>query len=361
MKVNNNHYALIMAGGVGSRFWPMSTSQFPKQFHDVMGSGYTLIQKTFNRLKNVVPSHQIYILTNERYIDLVAEQLPEINLDQIISEPAMRNTAPCILYAALKIKKINPKASLIVAPSDHWIEDEDAFASDIAIAFNKADDQKSLITLGIRPSFPNTGYGYIQYSMVETGPVFPVLQFTEKPDYETAKKFIEAKNYVWNAGIFVWSVQAICNAFEKYQPTMNSLFMNGWNALNTSEEKEFIDFNYKESENISIDYAILEPSNSVCLIEASFDWNDLGSWGSLYDKLDKDEDQNVVINATSMLQNASGNMIRTSKDKLVVVDGLKDYIVVDKEDVLLIFPKEKDQDIKKILSTLKDNFGNTYS
>lgn len=350
-----------MAGGVGSRFWPMSTSQFPKQFHDIMGSGDTLIQKTFSRLSKIVPSNQIYILTNESYIDLVASQLPNIGNDQIISEPAMRNTASCILYAALKIKKINPAASLIVAPSDHWIENEDAFTSDVLVALEKSEDQKSLVTLGIRPTFPNTGYGYIQYDTTDNGPVFPVIQFTEKPDYALAKQFIDAKNYVWNAGIFIWSVQAICAAFEKYQPTMNQLFMKGFDVFNTSEEKHFIATHYKNSENISIDYAILEPSDDVCVLEASFDWNDLGSWGSLYDKLEKDENHNAVINATTLLNNASGNMIRTSTNKLVVVDGLKDYIVVDKENILLIFPKQKDQDIKKILNTLKDNFGPKYS
>jgi len=358
---NKNYYAVLMAGGVGSRFWPISTSENPKQFHDMLGAGSTLIQKTFQRLNKFVPTENILILTNERYNDLVLEQLPMVKQDQVVLEPAMRNTAPCILYASLKIQKMNPDAVMIVAPSDHWIEDEDAFAANVKACFDKCEKEEVLCTLGIKPTFPNTGFGYIEYEKGSTDHLKKVSQFREKPDYETAKDFLAQGNFLWNAGIFMWSATTIVNAFKKYQPKQYNLFEAGISAYNTDNEYSFIKENYEKSENISIDYAILEQSKLIFVLPATFDWNDLGTWGSLYDKLNKDENNNAVVNSSVLSEDAQGNMIRSAKDKVVVVDGLNDYIIVDKAEVLLIYPKTKEQDIKKVLNKVKDKFGDHYA
>ncbi|QCW98926.1 mannose-1-phosphate guanylyltransferase [Aggregatimonas sangjinii] len=359
--MNKNYYAVLMAGGVGSRFWPISTSHYPKQFHDMLGTGDTLIQRTFMRLNKFVPTENILILTNERYNDLVLKQLPLVKQEQVVLEPAMRNTAPCILYAALKIQKMNPDGVMIVAPSDHWIEDEDAFAKDVITCFDKCEKQAVLCTLGIKPSFPNTGFGYIEFEKENSEGLKKVHQFREKPNYETAQRFLAQGNFLWNAGIFMWSVKTIVNAFQSYQPEQYSLFEQGVSCYNTDEESDFIKENYSKAENISIDYAILENSKSIFVLPATFDWNDLGTWGSLYDKLDKDENSNAIVNSKVVAQDASGNMIRSPKGKIVVVDGLKDYIIVDKEEVLLIYPKSKEQDIKQVLNKVKDSFGEQYS
>ena len=349
-----------MAGGVGSRFWPVSTKDFPKQFHDMLGTGDTLIQKTFHRLEDLIPKENIFILTNERYNDLVLEQLPEVEQRQVVLEPAMRNTAPCILYASLKIQKENPEAVMIVAPSDHWIEDEKTFSKNVQQAFDFCAKNNTLMTLGIQPTFPNTGYGYIEYDKSSAKAIKSVNQFREKPDYKTAKEFIAQGNFLWNAGIFMWSVKSVVEAFQNNQPELYDLFENGIGVYNTDFEDDFIRDNYPKAENISVDYAIMEKSSNVCVIAAEFDWNDLGTWGSLYDKLNKDESNNAVVNARTLTEDASGNMIRTETDKIVVIDGLQDYIVVDKEEVLLIFPKSKEQDIKKTLQQVKDKFGEQY-
>ncbi len=357
---NKNYYAILMAGGVGSRFWPVSTQNFPKQFHDMLGTGDTLIQKTFNRLAKLIPEENIFILTNERYNDLVFEQLPSVTKRQVVLEPAMRNTAPCILYASLKIKKENENAVMIVAPSDHWIEDEDAFSNNVQTAFDYCESNDALMTLGIAPTFPNTGYGYIEYNKSSEEDIKPVNQFREKPDYETAKSFLAQGNFLWNAGIFMWSAKSVVAAFQRNQPELYQLFESGYNTYNTALEDDFIRDNYPKAENISVDYALMEKSDNVYVIPATFDWNDLGTWGSLYDKLDKDSNDNAVVNARVLADDASGNMIRSKKDKIVVVDGLKDYIIVDKDEVLLIFPKAKEQDIKKVLQNVKANFGEEY-
>ena len=359
--MNKNYYAVLMAGGVGSRFWPISTTDYPKQFHDMLGTGDTLIQKTFKRLNKFVPKENILILTNERYNDLVLEQLPLVKQNQVVLEPAMRNTAPCILYASLKIQKENPNAVMIVAPSDHWIEDETAFATDVKACFDKCEKESVLCTLGIKPTFPNTGFGYIEFEKGSPAGLKKVNQFREKPDYETAKEFLAQGNFLWNAGIFMWSVKTIVDAFKNYQPSQYELFEKGISIYNTDSEQEFINENYPKAENISIDYAILEQSKSIFVLPATFDWNDLGTWGSLYDKLDKDENSNAVVNSKVLSQDANGNMIRSPKGKIVVVDGLNDYIIVDKEEVLLIYPKSKEQDIKQVLIKVKDKFGNQYT
>ncbi len=351
--MNKNYYAIIMAGGVGSRFWPVSTTEFPKQFHDMLGSGETLIQKTFSRLSKNIPIENILILTNEKYNNLVLEQLPLIKQDQVLLEPAMRNTAPCILYASLKIKKINPNALMVVAPSDHWIENENAFSENLKQCFDFCNSSNSLLTLGIQPTFPNTGFGYIEFDKTDVHPIKKVSQFREKPDYETAKSFLDSGNFLWNGGIFIWSVKSILDAFDRFQPEMNALFMKGFDDYNTEKESAFISDNYAKSENVSIDYAVLEKAENVFVLPATFDWNDLGTWGSLHEKLDKDKNNNAVVNATVLLNNSSSNIISTSKDKLVIIDGLQDFIIVDKDNVLLIYPKSKEQEIKGIVTQLK--------
>ena len=352
--MNKNYYAIIMAGGVGSRFWPVSTTELPKQFHDMLGAGATLIQKTFSRLAKLIPAENILILTNERYNDLVLSQLPMIAPSQVLLEPAMRNTAPCILYASLKIQKQNLKAVMVVAPSDHWIEDENAFAANLKSCFDYCESNDALMTLGIQPTFANTGFGYIEFDKTNENTIKKVNQFREKPDYETAKSFLVQGNFLWNGGIFIWSVKSICNSFQKFQPQMNALFLSGLTSYNAVNEQEFINKNYGLAENISIDYAILEKAKNVFVLPATFDWNDLGTWGQLHEKLDKDENKNGVINAKVVLENASNNIIRSDAAKLIVIDGLHDYIIVDKEDVLLIYPKSKEQDIKRITALAND-------
>ena len=355
--MNKNYYAILMAGGVGSRFWPMSTEDNPKQFHDVLGTGDTLIQKTFYRLIKLIPKENVFIMTNERYKGLVHEQLPILEDRQVVLEPDMRNTAPCILYASMKIQKENPDAVMIVAPSDHWIEDEVKFNQNVKQAFDFCTKNEALLTFGVQPTFPNTGYGYINYDKHSRQSVKLVKKFVEKPDYKTAKTYLDQGNYLWNAGIFIWTARNIVESFKKHQEDMYNLFVEGIKVINTEFEDDFVRDNYGKAENISIDYAIMEKSNNVYVLPVEFDWNDLGTWGSLYDKLDKDENNNVVVNARTLTEDASHNIIRTKSDKIVVVDGLNDYLIIDKDEVLLIFPKQKEQDIKIILQKVKDKFG----
>ncbi|GAK77885.1 mannose-1-phosphate guanylyltransferase [Nonlabens ulvanivorans] len=354
----SNKYAVIMAGGVGSRFWPVSKQSFPKQFHDMLGLGKSLLQMTFTRLQAQIPANNILILTNEAYVDLVKEQLPEVLPENIVAEPAMRNTAPCILLAALKIQKMNPEASMIVAPSDHYIAEEDLFNEGLATTFAFCEQHpQALMTLGIQPTSPNTGYGYIEYNQ-ETTAVKKVNQFREKPNLETAQQFLDAGNFLWNAGIFIWSVDAVVNAFAKAQPTMTQLFTNGMQVLNTEEEVSFLESEYPKAENISVDYAIMENSKEVYVLPARFSWNDLGTWGgSLYDKLDKNEESNAIVNASVTAIESHGNMVRTAPGKKVILQGLEDYIVVDQDDVLMIIPKNAEQEIKEIRNTAMDKYG----
>jgi mannose-1-phosphate guanylyltransferase len=350
--MNKNCYAVLMAGGVGSRFWPVSTTEFPKQFHDMLGSGSTLLQKTFSRLAQLIPAENILILTNDKYNDIVLAQLPEVRQEQVLLEPAMRNTAPCILYAALKIKKQNPNAVMVVAPSDHWIEDERAFTQNLQQCFDFCVQENALLTLGIQPTFPNTGFGYIEFDKQDSNPIKKVNQFREKPDYETAKSFLASGNFLWNGGIFIWSVTSITLAFEAFQPALYQLFLQGWDSYNTQAEQAFIALHYAQADNVSIDYAVMESAPNVYVLPATFDWNDLGTWGSLHEKLDKDAHNNAVVNAKVLLQNTSSNIISTAKDKIVVIDGLHDFIIVDKDNVLLIYPKGKEQEIKGIVAQL---------
>lgn len=349
---NKNYYAIIMAGGIGSRFWPMSTEDYPKQFHDMLGVGKSLIQKTFGRFESLIPSENIFISTNNRYKSLVKEQLEKVTDKQLLLEPAMRNTAPCILYAALKIYNQNPDAVMIIAPSDHWIDDEKTFLSNVEMTFKACQEAPILMTLGIQPNSPNTGYGYIQFENSNSS-IKKVKKFTEKPNLETAKSFIESGDYLWNAGIFIWSAKAIIEAFKNSLPEMFALFSKGNDVYNTDNEAAFIALNYPNAQNISIDYGIMEPSKNVFVLPVDFGWNDLGTWDSLYQKLPKQEQDNAVINAKTIFRESSGNLVRTTKNKLVVIQGLNDFIVVEKEGVLLICPRSKEQEIKQIVAEVK--------
>ena len=358
--MNKNYYAILMAGGIGSRFWPVSTQEFPKQFHDMFGTGDTLIQKTFSRLSQIIPSENILILTNHKYKNLVMDQLPKISEEQVLLEPEMRNTAPCILYAAMKIQKINEDALILVAPSDHWIEDENAFAEDVRRSFDFCSKNDALMTLGIKPTFANTGYGYIEYEKSSTDRIKKVRQFREKPDVTTAEHFIAQGNFLWNAGIFIWSSKSVIKSFKSNQPKLFELFQSGNESYNTERESSFIAENYGKADNISVDYAIMEQSQNVYVLPASFDWNDLGTWVSLYEKMAKDDSGNATVNCHSVLDASSGNMIRTAKGKVVVLEGISDYIIVDKDDVLLIFPKNREQEIKQLRSRVGSEFGDHY-
>ena len=274
--------------------------------------GHTLLQKTFNRLAKLVPEDQILVLTNAKYNGLVKQQLPQIAQKNIVLESAMRNTAPCILLSALKVEKENPDAVMIVAPSDAWIEDEEAFVSDLQKAFNASQEEGVITTLGIQPTFPNTGYGYINYDKGDSAFAKAVKRFTEKPNYEDAQKFVTSGEYLWNAGMFVWSAQTVLNGFKEHLPKMHALFQEGYDVFNTPDEQAFIAINYPKAENISIDYGIMEKHDAVKVVPATFDWNDLGTWGSLYEKLEKDQGRNAVVNAQVLSSNSSGNIIRLS-------------------------------------------------
>ena len=354
--MDNNYYAVIMAGGVGSRFWPVSTQNFPKQFHDMLGKGDSLLQRTFKRLAKIIPSENILIATNQRYKDLVLEQLKGVKERQLLLEPAMRNTAPCILYAALKIQQENPDGVMIVAPSDHWIDDEKTFINNIEISFKACAERDILMTLGIQPSFANTGYGYIQFENNESE-IKKVKQFTEKPELEVAKQFLESGEYLWNAGIFIWSVKSILTAFDKSLPEMMQLFCEGNLVYNTDFEDDFIRTNYGKAEDISIDYGIMQQATNIYVLPVEFGWNDLGTWSSLYEKLPKDKEQNASVNGKTIFRNASGNMVSTQTKKHVIIQGLDDFIVVENDNVLLICPKKDDQNIKQIVASVKKKFG----
>ena len=355
---NTNYYAIIMAGGIGSRFWPVSTQQFPKQFHDMLGTGQSLIQRTFDRINDLVPSKNILIATNEKYERLVLNQIPKASKNQLLLEPAMRNTAPCILYAALKVYNQNPDAVMLVAPSDHWIDDEAEFSRNIQTSFEACSQQDILMTLGIQPNAPNTGYGYIQFESGEKS-IKKVKNFTEKPNLETAEKFVASGAYLWNAGIFVWSAKSILKAFQKSLPEMYSLFQ-ATDVYHTDREIDFIQKTYPQAENISIDFGIMEKATNVHVLPVDFGWNDLGTWGSLYNKLNKDQHNNATVGSQTIFRDAKGNMIRTQSGKRVVIQGLSDYIVVEKEDVLLICPKKDEQDIKQIVADVQETFGEDF-
>ncbi len=357
--MNKNYYAIIMAGGIGSRFWPISRTSHPKQFIDILGTGKTLIQNTYDRFLKVCPKENIYILTNEIYTSLVKKQLPDIADQQILTE---RNTAPCIAYGSFKIESLNPDAAIVVAPSDHLILDEAAFISTIEKSLKTASGNDCLITLGIKPSRPDTGYGYIQYTHQSFhNDFFKVKTFTEKPTLEIAKTFIQSGDFLWNAGIFVWSAKAIVNAFSQYLPEMYEIFAEARPVYNTADEKSRLHKAYLQCTNISIDYGIMEKADNVYVLPSEFGWSDLGTWASIYDLAEKDYVGNAVIPSEKVIMYDSSNcMVNVPGDKLVILQGLHDFIVVEANNTLLICPRSQEQNVKKVVADVKQQFGTKY-
>jgi len=357
-----NYYALIMAGGIGSRFWPISRTAHPKQFIDILGVGKTLIQQTYERFLKIVPEENIFILTNESYIQLVKEQIPSLKDHQILAEPIMRNTAPCIAYGSHKILQINPEASIVVAPSDHLILDVEEFNRSIKKSLVAASNNDCLISLGIKPSRPDTGYGYIQYNTKKIADdFFKVKTFTEKPNYELATTFVQSGDFLWNAGIFVWSVKSIIKAFKKYLPEINDIFKEGDTLYNSSQEQEFVHSAFSQCTNISIDYGIMEKADNVYVLPSEFGWSDLGTWASVYELSEKDYVGNAVIPSEMVIMYDSSNcMVNVPKGKLVIMQGLHHFIVVEENNTLLICPRNQEQEIKQIVGDVKQRFGSEF-
>ena len=358
---NKHHYVAIMAGGIGSRFWPMSRTAYPKQFLDVLNTGKTLIQWTYERYTQFIPAENIYIVTSEEYVSIVEKQLPNLPKENILAEPSKKNTAPCIAYISFKLAQKDPQATFVVAPSDHLILEQENFQKIVEQSLDFVSNIKALATLGIKPTNPNTGYGYIQYEGLEVSKgVYKVKTFTEKPTEEIAESFIASGDFLWNAGIFAWKASTIIAAFEKYQPEMFELFDGEKANFNTASEKKSIQKIYPQCVNISIDIAIMEKADNVYVIPASFGWSDLGTWNSAYDNMEKDYFANAVASDNVIVIDATKCMINAPKDKLVVVQGLDDFIVVDTKDVLLICSKEKEQSIKEYVAEVKRHKGDKY-
>jgi mannose-1-phosphate guanylyltransferase len=359
--MNKHHYAAIMAGGIGSRFWPMSRMNHPKQFLDILGTGKTLIQQTFERYSKVVPQENIYVVTSTEYLSLVKKQLPELTDENILSEPYRKNTAPCIAYTCFKLINKDPKACLIAAPSDNLVLESDEFVKTNLQALNFVDHLNAFVTLGVTPTYPNTGYGYIQHDTLEAAPgIFKVKTFTEKPNLELAKTFIASGDFLWNAGIFFWKVKNILTAFEKYLPEMYEVFAAEKDKFNTSEEASAITEIYPQCSNISIDFGIMEKADNVYVIPASFGWSDLGTWNSAWENMDKDFWGNAVAGKKVVLIDTTKCMVHVPDTKVVVVQGLENFIVVDTKDALLICKKEKEQEIKDYIAEVKKGFGDKY-
>ncbi|MCH5599934.1 mannose-1-phosphate guanylyltransferase [Niabella ginsengisoli] len=342
--MNKNQYVAIMAGGIGSRFWPKSRTNFPKQFLDILGTGKTLIQSTFSRYSKVVPVENIFVVTSEDYTDIVKEQLPDIPVENIVAEPFRKNTAPCIAYIAFKIYEKDPDAVMIAAPADNHIPDEEKFAEVMIKALDFVAHINAITTVGIMPTHPNTGYGYIQHAETEVAPgIYKVKTFTEKPNMELAKTFIESGDFLWNSGIFTWKCKTIINAFEQHLPEVYELFYSEKEKFNTPEEKKMIESVYSQCPSISIDFGIMEKANNVYIIPASFSWSDLGTWNSAHANMEKDYFDNAVAGKDVMVFDTHDCVIHTSNKKLVLVQGLEDYIIVDTEDVLMICKKKKNR------------------
>lgn len=352
-----DNYCVIMAGGIGSRFWPMSTAERPKQFLDVLGIGKSLLQMTFERLLHVAPAENIFIVTNLMYKELVQEQLPMLSDNQILTEPERKNTAPCITYAAAKIHAINPNATLVVAPSDHLIMKEQKFTEIVSTAIATARENDRLVTLGIKPTRPDTGYGYIEF--VEDGDILPgqvkdVKHFTEKPNRELAEIFLKSGNYYWNSGIFVWKSSTILNALQKFKPALHSLFTAESDKYNTPDEQAYVNACFAACEDISIDFAVMENAKNVDVVLATFDWSDLGTWGSLYAHLDKDYNGNAVIGDHVHMINSENCIVNLPNNKLALIQGLHHYIIVESDNMLMILNQHDEQNLKKYMSPMQE-------
>lgn len=340
-----------MAGGIGSRFWPMSTEERPKQFIDVLGVGHTLIQTTLDRFRGVCPMENVWVVTNERYVGLVHEQLPDVPVDHILQEPCRRNTAPCIAYVSWRIKMTDPKANVVVSPSDHIVTNVDEFRRVITSCLKFAGETDAVLTLGMKPTRPETGYGYIQADLTSNSPrnreIYRVDQFKEKPDLETAKHYISEHNFFWNAGIFVWSVETIVNALRVYAPRINNIFERMQNVMGTSQEQETINKVYPDCDNISIDYAVMENAEEIFVFPADFGWSDLGTWGSLLLQSQRDMYGNGLIGKNIHTFECRNCIVHTTQEKKVILQGLDGYIVAEHDDTLLICKLSEEQRIKQ--------------
>lgn len=366
MTKTKHNFCVIMAGGIGARFWPMSRTSHPKQFIDILGTGETLIQQTYKRFKRICPKENIYVVTNELYKDLVREQIPGLELPQILLEPSRRNTAPCIAYANYCILARDPEARIVVAPSDHIILNEDLFLKNILSALEAASEHDWLLTLGIRPSRPDTGYGYIQYVEGKT-PVYPkevhikkVKTFTEKPNLELANTFLQSGDFLWNSGIFIWSLKSIMKAFEYHLEEVDVLFKQGIGKYGAPGEREFISNTYTICKSISIDYGIMESASNVYVLAADFGWSDLGTWGSLYENRPRDNNGNAIVGKNVLTYESANCIVNMPNDKVVVLEGLNDYIVVDSDNVLLICRKTDEQQIRQYVNDVMLEKGEKY-
>ena len=349
-----------MCGGVGSRFWPFSKAAMPKQFIDFFGTGRSLLQTAFDRMQGIVPVDNIILITNEIYEPLIKEQLPEIKDDQILLEPARRNTAPCIAWAAHHIKAINPDARMMVAPSDHLVINVEKFKQSVVDAFDFIEQRDALLTMGIKPSRPETGYGYIQVGEHVDGKFYSVKTFTEKPDEDLARVFLRSGEFFWNSGMFFWSADSILKALDHYAPEVNAAFEQGKQYFGTPQEMDFINAQFEACPSISIDFAIMEKAPNVYVETVDFGWNDLGTWRSLYEHSPKNKDGNVTQNCKALMYNSRNNIVAIKNDKLLVTSGLEGYIVADVDDALLIVPLEEEQKIKLYVNAVKSKFDDKY-
>ncbi len=359
--MNKHHYVAIMAGGIGSRFWPSSRTAYPKQFLDILNTGKSLVQWTFERYTDFIPAENIFVVTSAEYCHIVKEQLPGISDENILAEPSRKNTAPCVAYISFKLLRKDPEALLIVAPSDHLILDNENFRKITLQSLDFVEHIKALVTLGIKPTHPNTGYGYIQHEPLAVADgIYRVKTFTEKPNLELARTFLASGDFLWNAGIFVWKVKNVIKAFEQYQPEMFELFDTEKEHFNTPEEGNAINRIYPLCTNVSIDFAIMEKADNVYVIPSSFGWSDLGTWNSAYDNFEKDYLGNAVSGENVIIIDSTRCMVAAPNEKLLVLQGLDDFIIVDTKDVLLICQKEKEQSIKEYVAEVKRNKGDKY-
>ncbi len=350
-----------MAGGVGSRFWPASRESKPKQFLDILGVGKSLLRLTFERALKVTDADRIFVMTNQTYAGQVAEELPEIQEDQIFLEPSRNNTAPCIALASLKLKKRFGEGICLVAPSDHVIMDTDGFVSQVNRAMDFAAGNDALVTLGIMPVRPDTGYGYIQFDKEEesTG-IHSVERFTEKPDFENAEKFVASGDYLWNSGMFIWSVDSVLKAFERHAKSITDILSEGMDSFFTDKESDFVNAHYPSCDSISVDYALMEPSDNVFVLPSEFGWSDLGTWAALYDEKTKDSAGNVIVGDNVLTNRANNNLIYTQQGKLVVVSGVDDLIIIDEDDVLMILPLKEEQTVKELRGRVSSDGMNQF-
>lgn len=359
-----NNYVGIMAGGAGTRFWPSSREENPKQFLDILGTGRSLLQMTYDRFLKICPKENIFIISNAKYDDLIKEQLPDITDHQILKEPARRNTAPCVAYAVSKIAQQDPDANIIISPADHLIVDTEQFVRVMERGLEEANEQDILVTVGIQPTRPDTGYGYIQIegAVCSEDVCEPVKAktFTEKPNLQIAQEFLKSGDFVWNSGMFIWNARSIKKSFQEFLPDMFELFQSDENPYFTDNEQDFINNAFSHCKNISIDYGIMEKAKNVVVIPASFEWSDLGTWKSVYDELDKDEQNNGVIGDNVVLRNADHNVVSTQNLDLVVLNEVDNLIVVESDGILLVSNRDKEQSIKQVLSDVKELKGEQF-